>query len=116
MADFTSGTITWLLTDLAETRRLWREHNAALPAASTRYEALVRAAVTAHAGSLLTARGTALAFHFPTVSAAVTAALDAQQALHREPWEEVGLPEPLPVRMALHAGTLSPDAQDGTRS
>src|SRR5829696_1966982 len=116
MADLPSGTVTWLLTDLAETRRLWREHGTALPAASARYETLVRTAATAHAGTVVSSGGRALSFCFPTVSAAATAALDAQQALQREAWEDVGLPEPLPVRMALHAGTLSPDAQDATRS
>ena len=116
IADHPSGTVTVLVTDLAETRRLWREHGAALPAASARYETLVRTAATAHGGTVVTARGTALSVRLPDRPAAVAAALDAQQALQREAWEDVGLPEPLPVRMALHAGTVSPDAQDATHS
>jgi class 3 adenylate cyclase len=116
MHDVATSTVAVLLTDLAEMRRLWREHGAALPAASARYETLVRTAATAHAGTVVSSGGPALSFCFPTVSAAATAALDAQQALQREAWGDVDLPEPLPVRMALHAGTLSPDAQDATNS
>jgi hypothetical protein len=45
------GTVTLLGTNLAETRLLWREHGAALPTASTRYEALVRTAAACEAVS-----------------------------------------------------------------
>src|SRR5215212_2260015 len=116
MNDFASATVTWLFTDLAEVRRLWREHGAAVPAVSARYEALVRTAAAAHDGTVGTTYGTALQARFPTVSAAVVAALDAQQALRRELREEVGLPEPIPVRMALHAGIAPPDPQNMTDS
>ena len=92
--DVSGGTVTWLVTDLAETRRLWREHGAAMPAVSARYEVLVRTAAATHGGTVEHDRGTALQFRFPTVSAAVAAALDAQQALRREAWEDTGLPEP----------------------
>jgi predicted ATPase len=116
MTHSTSGTITWLVTDLAATRRLWREHGAAMPAVSARYEVLVRTATAANGGTVETIRGTALQLRFPTVSAAVAAALETQQALRSEAWEAVGLPEPLTVHMALHAGTASPDSQDTTDS
>ena len=114
--DRPSGTVTWLATDLAETRRLWREHGAVLPTASARYETLMRTAAATHGGTVVTARGTALSFGFPTVSTAIAAAVDAQHALRSETWENVGLPELLPMRMAFHAGTASPDLQDITRS
>ena len=44
MQDAATRTITVLVTGLAETRRLWREHGAAMPAVSACYDALVRAA------------------------------------------------------------------------
>jgi class 3 adenylate cyclase len=116
LADHPNGAVTVLMTDLGDARRLWREHGDALPAASARYETLVRTAATAHAGTVIMARGTALSFRFPTAPAAVAAALGAQQALQRESWEKVGFPELLPVRMALHAGTVPPDQQDFMRS
>ena len=109
-------TVTVLVTDLAETRRLWREHGAAMPAVSARYDALVRTAAATHAGTVMTTTGTAVRFGFPTISAAVAAALDAQRALHSEPWEDVGLPEPLPVHMAIHEATVSGDLQDSAPS
>jgi predicted ATPase len=116
MNDLPTGTVTWLVTDLAETRRLWREHGAAVPAVSARYEALVRTAAAAHGGTVETTRGTELQCRFPTVSSAVTATLDAQQALQTEAWAEIGLPESLLVHMALHAATISPDPQSDTYS
>jgi len=112
----TRRTVTWLLVDLAEPRRLWREHSAALPAASARFVAIVRSAATAHSGTGITTRGTALLFSFPTPLAAVATALAAQHALRREAWEDVGLPEALQVRIALHAGTAPPEPQVSTRS
>jgi predicted ATPase/transcriptional regulator with XRE-family HTH domain len=116
LADRPSGIVTVLFTDLGDARRLWREHGDALPAASSRYEKLVRTAAADHAGTVMMARGTALWFRFPTAPAAVAAALRAQQALQRESWEKVGFPESLRVRMALHAGAVSPDPQDITHS
>jgi predicted ATPase/transcriptional regulator with XRE-family HTH domain len=111
-ADLASATVIVLATDLAAPRRLWREHGAAFPAASACYETLVRTAAVRHGGSIVSERGTALSFRFPTAPAAVAAALDAQHALQCEAWEDVGLPDSLPVRMALHAGTLSSEPQD----
>jgi predicted ATPase len=116
MADLPSGTDIVLSTDLAETRRLWREHGGAMPAVSARYEDLVRTAAATHTGTVMMTNGTAVQFRFPTVSSAVAATLDAQLALRIDVWEEVGLQGPLPVRMALHAGTASPDPQDTTCS
>jgi class 3 adenylate cyclase len=112
MHDFPTGTVTCLVTDLAETRRLWREHGAAVPAVSARYKRLVRSAAAVHAGTDMKTTGTAVRFGFPTISAAVAAALDAQDALHSEAWEDAGLPEPLLVHMAIHEATLSVDLQD----
>jgi predicted ATPase/transcriptional regulator with XRE-family HTH domain/Tfp pilus assembly protein PilF len=114
--DVSGGTVAWLFTDLAEMRRLRREHSAALPAVSARYEALVRAAAATRGGTVGTTAGTALHFHFPTASAAVAAALGAQDALGREPWQDTGLPDLPPVRMALHAGTVSPNPPNTTHS
>jgi predicted ATPase len=112
MHDFPTGTVTCLVTDLAETRRLWREHGAAVPAVSARYKRRVRRAAAVHAGTDMKTTGTAVRFGFPTISAAVAAALDAQDALHSEAWEDAGLPEPLLVHMAIHEATLSVDLQD----
>src|SRR5829696_7933031 len=112
MHDLPNGTITILAIDLAETRRLWREHGAAMPAASARYDVLMRTAAAAHAGTVMATNGTAVRVRFPTIAAAVATALDAQHALQREPWENVGLPERLPVHMAIHEATVSLDPQD----
>jgi predicted ATPase len=112
MHDLPSGTITVLATDLAETRRLWREHGAAMPAASARYDVLMRTAAVAHAGTDITTNGTAVRVRFPTIAAAVATALEAQHALQSERWENVGLPRRLPVHMAIHEATVTLDVQD----
>ena len=65
MHDVATSTVTVLLTDLAETRRLWREHGAAVPAVSARYKRLVRSAAAAHAGTDMKTTGTVVRFGFP---------------------------------------------------
>jgi hypothetical protein len=74
----------------------------------TRHDALLREAVTAQRGRVDKIICDAFQIVFPLALEAV-AAVAAQQAQVAEDWSPVGLPEPLKVRMAPHAGAVEPD-------
>ena len=92
-----------MLTDVVGSSGLWQRSAAATDQALVRHTALIEAAVSAHGGELLRARGEGDSTFsvFGRASDAVRAALDAQRALIAEPWP----PEArLSVRFALHSG------------
>lgn len=97
------GTVTFLLTDVEGSTRLWEQHGAMMGGALARHDQLISAAVTAHGGLVIKSRGEgdALFAVFARASDGVAAALAAQLALHAEPWPA---PITLRVRMALHTG------------
>ncbi len=113
MPELPHGTVTFLFTDIAGSTRLWRDHRAAMEQAYARHDALLREAITAHRGVVYKVIGDALQVAFPSAPEAVAAALEAQFGLDLEPWP---LPEPLRVRMALHAGDVDPEPDGDYRS
>ena len=70
-------------------------------AALSRHDDLLRAAVAEHGGTVFSSMGDGFAAAFPAASAAVTAALTAQQLIEGEAWPTA---TPLRVRMGLHTG------------
>src|SRR4051812_26612512 len=96
-----AGTVTFLFTDIEGSSQLWAEHPEAMQAALARHDALLRAAIEAHGGSVFKTVGDAFHAAFATAVDALLAALDAQRALAAEAWGATG---PLRVRMALHSG------------
>ena len=108
MADLPTGTVTLLLTDIEGSTRLWEAHAAAMRAALARHDALLRHCIEGHSGHVFKTGGDAFCAAFHTASDAVAAALEAQRALHREPWPEAAK---LRVRMALHSGAV--ELRDG---
>jgi len=113
VADLPRGTVTFLFTDIAGSTRLWQQHRAEMEQAYARHDALLRDAITAHRGVVYKVIGDALQVAFPSAPEAVAAALEGQFAFDLEPWS---LPEPLRVRMALHAGDVDPDSDGDYRS
>ena len=97
MADLPTGTVTLLFSDIEGSTRLWEAHAAAMRTALARHDALLRDCIDDHDGHV-----------FHTASDALAAALDAQRALHREPWPEAAK---LRVRMALYSGAV--ELRDG---
>ncbi len=95
------GTATFLFTDIVGSIQLWEQHPTAIALALTRYDALLRTAITEQGGHVFRMVGDACYAVFGTASAALSTALAAQRTLAAEPW---GTPEPLLVRMALHTG------------
>ncbi|MDQ2961697.1 MAG: tetratricopeptide repeat protein [Pseudomonadota bacterium] len=108
MADLPTGTVTLLFTDIEGSTRLWEAHAAAMRAALARHDALLRHCINDHQGHIFKTGGDAFCAAFHTASDALAAALDAQRALHREPWPEAAK---LRVRVALHSGAV--EVRDG---
>ena len=98
-----SGTVTFLLTDIEGSTRLWEQHPEEMKAAVTRHDALAAQVIATHAGSLVKGRGEgdSLFAVFARATDAVGAAAALQLALLAEAWPT---PTPLRVRMALHTG------------
>src|SRR5919202_893937 len=110
MADLPTGTVTFLLTDIAGSTRLWEQDPQAMRQALVRHDALVEQIVTEHGGVVVRPRGEGDS-RFAVFARATNAAFCAttlQQAFYAEPWPT---PEPLRVRMALHTGEA--DLRDG---
>src|SRR5262245_54783457 len=104
-----TDTIAFLFTDIAGSTQLWEQHPQAMPIVLARHDTLLRAAVAAHGGNVFKTAGDSVCAAFPTGPAALAAALEAQRALHGEPWGPTG---PLRVRMALHTGTAEARESD----
>src|SRR5512133_2892620 len=100
MVNWPTGTVTFLFTDIEGSTPLAQQYPAAMPSLLGRHNALLRASIEAHGGRIYQSSGDGYAVVFPTASGGLAAALEAQRALQREPWD----PAPLRVRMGLHTG------------
>jgi len=96
-----SGTVTFLFTDIEGSTRLWQADEAAMRAALSRHDDLLRLAIDEHGGVVFSSMGDGFAAAFPAVSAAVRAALGAQKLVEAEAWPTA---TPIRVRMGLHTG------------
>jgi predicted ATPase/class 3 adenylate cyclase len=98
-------TLTFVLTDVEGSTRLWEAHRQAMAGALATHDRLISQVVANHGGRLVKAKGegdsTFSVFASPAQAAA--AALELQRALAAEPWP---LPTPLAVRVAVHAGDV----------
>jgi predicted ATPase/class 3 adenylate cyclase len=107
--DRPSGTVTFLFSDIEGSTQRWERHAAAMAAALERHDALMREAIEAHRGYVFKVMGDSFCAVFPTVPAAVAAAVRAQRALGATDFSNV---EGLRVRMALHTGEADERAGD----
>jgi predicted ATPase/class 3 adenylate cyclase len=110
MSGLTSEIITFLLTDIQGSTRMWESYRDRMAEAVSRHDALAEAICVAHEGELRKKQGEgdSLFMVFKRPSDAVGAAGALQQAYRAEEWPT---PEPIRVRMALHAGEA--DERDG---
>ena len=90
-----------LFTDLEGSTRAWASDPGMLRSLE-QHDEMLRAAIGRHAGVEFKHTGDGLCVTFPTVSAAVAAAIDAQQALSSADWRRDAA---LEVRMAVHVGS-----------
>ena len=105
MTEYPSGTVAFLFTDIEGSTKRWETNRQAMEAAVECHLALLREAIAAQDGVLFKTIGDAIQAAFPTVPKAIAAAIEAQIALRRADWGELG---PLRVRMAIHAGEATP--------
>ena len=98
-------TLTFVLTDVEGSTRLWEAHGQAMGSALATHDRLVSRAVADHGGRLVKAKGEGDSSFsvFASPVQAVAAALALQRALAAAPWP---LPAPLAVRVAVHAGEV----------
>jgi class 3 adenylate cyclase len=103
MPDLLTGTVTFLLTDIEGSTRLWEQHSEAMRTALVRHDTLVEQIVAANEGKVVRPRGEGDSRFavFARATDAVAAAVGLQEEFYSEPWPT---PTPLRVRMALHTG------------
>ncbi len=110
MPELPTGTVTFLLTDIEGSTKLWEANSDSMRAALARHDALAAEVVLKHQGSLMKSRGEGdsqfIVFSRP--SDAVAAACALQRTYSSEPWPEGAA---IKVRMAVHTGEA--DLRDG---
>jgi predicted ATPase/class 3 adenylate cyclase len=111
MPDLPTGTVTFLLSDVESSTRLWEQDPAAMRHALAQHDALIEDQVGRQGGVVVRPRGEADSRFavFRHAAEALGAAAAVQEALHTEPWA-VALG--LRVRMALHTGDADLRAGD----
>jgi predicted ATPase/class 3 adenylate cyclase len=109
-AELPTGTVTFLLTDIEGSTRLWETVPDAMEPALERHNRLLGEMIAEHGGMVVTSRGEGDSFFaaFPSAVSAVEAAGACQLRLNGEAWP-VGAA--LRVRMGLHTGEAH--VQDG---
>lgn len=97
------GIVTFLMTDVVGSTRLWEDDPKATAGAMREHDALVRRVVQEHAGILMKWRGEGDSTFsvFPAAANAVTAAHHLRVAVAQHLWPT---PRPLRIRAALHTG------------
>jgi predicted ATPase/class 3 adenylate cyclase len=94
-----SGTVTFLLTDLEGSTRMWEENPEAMRTAMVRHDELLEKTVAANDGFVFSRMGDGMAAAFPTARDAVSAAIAIKDALADENWRTAS---PLRTRIGLH--------------
>ncbi len=102
-ADLPAGTVTFLLTDIEGSTRLWEAVPDAMEVALEQHNSLLTSVIGEHGGVVVTSRGEGDSFFavFPSAAAAVEAAGACQLRLGGEDWPTGAA---LRVRMGLHTG------------
>jgi predicted ATPase/class 3 adenylate cyclase len=103
-----TGTVSFLLTDIEASTRLWEEYPAQMVAALARHDVIVRSAIEERRGYVFGTSGDGFNAAFWTAGEALDAATTVQSALAAEVWPE---PIGVAVRMGIHTGTT--DERDG---
>jgi predicted ATPase/class 3 adenylate cyclase/DNA-binding CsgD family transcriptional regulator len=97
------GVVTFLMTDIEGSTRLWETHPDAMPLVIQRHYELLDAAIVASSGwrPLEQGEGDSVVAVFNDPADAIACAVVAQRALHNEQWPD-GVD--LKVRIAIHTG------------
>src|ERR1041385_4263009 len=100
-----TGVVTFLLTDIEGSTRLWESEPDAMRSALERHDGIVASCVRHLNGHVIKSKGEGDSVFavFGRVRDAVAAALSIQSALGAEVWDTS---TPLRVRMAIHTGQI----------
>lgn len=111
MTAWPSGTVTFLMTDIEGSTRMWEEHRAEMASVLPRHDALLEDAIARYNGLVVKRRlaGDSFMAVFVRASEGVAAAAAAQRTLTESRWPDV---TPLRVRMAIHTGEAEPLGDD----
>jgi class 3 adenylate cyclase/tRNA A-37 threonylcarbamoyl transferase component Bud32 len=96
-----TGTVTFLFTDIQGSTRLWERDAQRMQSALARHDEILKDVIVAHDGYVFKMVGDACCAAFSSAPKALEAALWAQRAISREPWDEECR---IRVRMALNTG------------
>ncbi len=101
MNDWPTGTVTFLLTDVEGSTRLWQEHPDVMADVIERHDLLIAEAVAKHGGTFVKSKGEGDSTFsvFTKATDAVAAAIDVQRCLQSEPWLV-----PIAARTGVHTG------------
>ena len=94
-----SGTVTFLLTDLEGSTRMWERDPVAMKAAMVRHDEILEKAIAANQGYVFSRMGDGMAAAFATAGDAVMSAITIKHALAEENWRTA---DPLKARIGLH--------------
>ncbi|MGE2722332.1 ATP-binding protein [Mycolicibacterium celeriflavum] len=94
-----SGTVTFLMTDLEGSTRLWEQDPEAMKAAMVRHDEMLEKTIAEHNGFVFARMGDGMAAAFETAGDAVRAAATFRCLLAEEKWRT---PKPLRARIGLH--------------
>ncbi len=100
MIDLSTGTLTFLFTDIEGSTKLWEQHPSAMTVALARHDDILRQVIESHGGHVFKTVGDSFCAAFTSAPNALLAALDAQRALAAEEKSNIVIR----VRMGLHSG------------
>jgi DNA-binding NarL/FixJ family response regulator len=103
-----TGTVTFLLTHIADSTALWNRYPSQMPRALSRHDVVLSNSVAASHGSIVRSTGDGILAVFERAGAAVTAAAVAQRALLADGFSEVGR-----FRVGMVVITGDADEKDG---
>ena len=104
-AELPAGTVTFAVTDIEGSARLWETEPAAMARALVLHNETLHAAFGHHGGVVFSTMGDEMAVAFSSAAGAVRASVEAQRALMAAPWPaETGM---LKVRMGLHTDEVA---------
>ena len=101
MTNQPSGTVTFLFTDIEGSTKLAQHHPEKWESLRARHHAVLQSAMEMFNGYVFQIIGDAFCVAFHTASDGLCAAIEAQQKLQAEDWEDT----PVRVRMGLHTGS-----------
>jgi len=109
MGELPIGTVTYLLSDIEGSTRLWEDHPDTATTMLARHDEIIESKTKAHGGIVVRPRGEGDSRFcvFARATDATAAALAMQLAFAKEPWGE-----PFRVRIALHTGEAEVRAGD----